>query len=61
LNAVDGRPLARRSRLPCARERGNQLVYSSSTLEADPQAIEDLGGIEREYLNHRHEARPECD
>jgi hypothetical protein len=37
------------------------LVHSSSTLEADPQAIEELGRIEHEYPNQRHEARPECD
>jgi hypothetical protein len=36
------------------RERGNLLVYSTTTMNAD--AIVDLGGISRHYLNHRHEA-----
>jgi Metallo-beta-lactamase superfamily len=43
------------------RERGNVLVYSAGTLEADAPAIEQLGGITRQYLNHRHEAAPICD
>jgi glyoxylase-like metal-dependent hydrolase (beta-lactamase superfamily II) len=43
------------------RERGNLLIYSAETLEADVSAIEALGGITREYLNHRHEAAPICD
>ena len=38
------------------RDRGNVLVYSVTGLEADGPAIEDLGGISRQYLNHRHEA-----
>ena len=38
------------------RARGNILIYSTTTLEADLPAIEDLGGIARHYLNHRHEA-----
>jgi len=38
------------------RDTGNLLVYSTSGLEADAQAIEDLGGISRQYLNHGHEA-----
>ena len=38
------------------RERGNVLVYSTTVLESDAPAIEDLGGISRHYLNHRHEA-----
>jgi len=38
------------------RTRGNLLIYSVATLEADAPAIEDLGGIARHYLNHRHEA-----
>ena len=36
------------------RAQGNLLVYSATTLEAE--AIDDLGGISRHYLNHRHEA-----
>src|SRR6266496_2260633 len=43
------------------RERGNLLVYSSPTLEPDATAIEELGGIARQYLNHRREAAPICD
>jgi glyoxylase-like metal-dependent hydrolase (beta-lactamase superfamily II) len=43
------------------RRRGNLLVYSSPTLEPDSRTIEELGGITRQYLNHRHEASPACD
>jgi glyoxylase-like metal-dependent hydrolase (beta-lactamase superfamily II) len=38
------------------RKRGNILVYSTTVLEADAAAIDDLGGIARHYLNHGHEA-----
>jgi hypothetical protein len=38
------------------RERGNLLIYSTSGLESDAAAIEGLGGISRQYLNHGHEA-----
>ena len=38
------------------RERGNVLVYSASTLTSAGPAIEELGGVSRRYLNHRHEA-----
>jgi Metallo-beta-lactamase superfamily len=38
------------------REQGNLLLYSVSGLESDASAIDDLGGISRHYLNHRHEA-----
>ena len=38
------------------RNRGNVLVYSVPGLESEARAIEDLGGISRQYLNHRHEA-----
>jgi glyoxylase-like metal-dependent hydrolase (beta-lactamase superfamily II) len=38
------------------RDQGNVLIYSVADLEADVAAIEELGGIERHYLNHRHEA-----
>jgi hypothetical protein len=54
-----GRSLVGRAFL-LQREPGNLLVYSSGTLEADAEAIEELGGIERQYLNHRHEASPSC-
>ena len=43
------------------RERGNLLVYRSEALEQDGEALEDLGGISRQYLNHHHEASPACD
>ena len=38
------------------RERGNLLIYSTSGLDSDAAAIEGLGGISRQYLNHGHEA-----
>jgi Family of unknown function (DUF5519)/Metallo-beta-lactamase superfamily len=38
------------------RDRGNLLIYSTTSATADAGAIEDLGGISRHYLNHRHEA-----
>jgi glyoxylase-like metal-dependent hydrolase (beta-lactamase superfamily II) len=38
------------------RHHGNILVYSVTGLEGEAAAIEDLGGIARHYLNHRHEA-----
>lgn len=39
------------------------LVYRSAALQDDGQAeaIDALGGIERQYLNHSHEAAPACD
>jgi hypothetical protein len=37
------------------RDAGNLLVYSVTGLESDAAEIEDLGGISRQYLNHRHE------
>lgn len=43
------------------REQGNLLVYSAGTVATDAQAIEDLGGISRHYLNHWHEAQFGCD
>jgi len=38
------------------RPQGNVLIYSVSSLETDAEAIEALGGISRQYLNHGHEA-----
>jgi len=38
------------------RDRGNLLLYSTTTVEASAPAIRELGGIARHYLNHRHEA-----
>src|SRR6058998_3421527 len=43
------------------RDQGNLLVYRAHTLEQDVAAINQLGGISRQYLNHRHEAAPTCD
>jgi hypothetical protein len=43
------------------RDQGNLLLYRSNTLERDVEEINDLGGISRQYLNHRHEASPACD
>jgi hypothetical protein len=43
------------------REQGNLLLYRADTLERDVEEINDLGGISRQYLNHRHEASPACD
>src|SRR6266496_3966848 len=42
-------------------EQGNLLVYRAETLKLDEAAVNDLGGISRQYLNHRHEAAPACD
>jgi glyoxylase-like metal-dependent hydrolase (beta-lactamase superfamily II) len=50
-----GRSLERRAFL-LAREQGNLLVYSGASVAADVEAVESLGGISRQYLNHRHEA-----
>jgi hypothetical protein len=38
------------------RDQGNLLLYSVDGLEAEALAIEELGGVSRQYLNHRHEA-----
>jgi glyoxylase-like metal-dependent hydrolase (beta-lactamase superfamily II) len=38
------------------RDAGNLLVYGSGTLESDADAVRELGGISRQYLNHGHEA-----
>jgi len=39
------------------RDRGNLLLYSTTTLAAKAPAIEEeVGAITRHYLNHRHEA-----
>jgi len=43
------------------REGGNLLVYRSQMLGRDVEEINALGGISRQYLNHRHEASPACD
>jgi glyoxylase-like metal-dependent hydrolase (beta-lactamase superfamily II) len=38
------------------REPGNLLIYSTGSLEADVPALVENGGVERQYLNHWHEA-----
>jgi glyoxylase-like metal-dependent hydrolase (beta-lactamase superfamily II) len=38
------------------RDQGNILIYSTTELERDLPAIDDLGGVSRRYLNHWHEA-----
>ena len=38
------------------REAGNLLVYAAPTVAAAAPAIDALGGVERQYLNHWHEA-----
>ena len=38
------------------REPGNLLVYAAPTVAAAAPAIEALGGVTRQYLNHWHEA-----
>jgi len=43
------------------RDSGNLLLYRADTLGPEREAIEQLGGISRQYLNHRHEAAPVCD
>lgn len=43
------------------REEGNLLLYRSDALRAEQEAITELGGIARQYLNHSHEAAPVCD
>ena len=48
--AVDTRAFALR------RDQGNLLLYSVAELGTEASAIEQLGGVSRQYLNHRHEA-----
>src|SRR5215208_5777191 len=43
------------------REQANLLIYRAATLEQDVEAVGDLGGVSRQYLNHHHEASPACD
>ena len=38
------------------REHGNLLVYAAPGVRAAAPAIESLGGVTRQYLNHWHEA-----
>jgi len=43
------------------RDGGNLLIYSAGQLENDEDHLRELGGITRQYLNHRHEAASHCD
>lgn len=43
------------------RGHGKLLIYGSAAIEREAAAIKDLGGLARQYLNHRHEAAPTCD
>ncbi len=38
------------------RDGGNLLIYTVTGLSGSRSAIEDLGGVSRQYLNHWHEA-----
>lgn len=43
------------------REPGNLLIYRARHARARGGRDHELGGISRQYLNHRHEAAPACD
>lgn len=43
------------------REDGNVLIYRSARLRDDAETLRGLGVVARQYLNHHHEASPECD
>lgn len=43
------------------RDDGNLLIYSADTLETEQESMREMGGVSRQYLNHRHEASPVCD
>jgi glyoxylase-like metal-dependent hydrolase (beta-lactamase superfamily II) len=43
------------------RSAGNLLVYNTGGLTAGVAAIDDLGGVTRQYLNHWHEAILGCE
>jgi glyoxylase-like metal-dependent hydrolase (beta-lactamase superfamily II) len=38
------------------RDAGNLLIYSAPTAAEDARALEALGGVQRQYLGHWHEA-----
>src|SRR3954470_5225678 len=38
------------------REHDNLLIYSSPTILGDAEAIDGLGGVSHQYLNHWHES-----
>jgi glyoxylase-like metal-dependent hydrolase (beta-lactamase superfamily II) len=42
------------------RPQGNMLIYSNPGLSTEADAIADLGGVVRHYLNHWHEAMLGC-
>jgi Metallo-beta-lactamase superfamily len=43
------------------RDAGNLLVYRGDAIEHDAGSVTSLGGVSRQYLNHRHEASPSSD
>ena len=43
------------------RDAGNVLVYRADAVEHDAEGVTHLGGVSRQYLNHRHEASPSSD
>jgi hypothetical protein len=43
------------------RDSGNLLLYRPDTVERDVEGVTELGGVSRQYLNHRHEASPVSD
>ena len=53
------RSLAMRSFL-LQRDDGNLLVYRGDSLVVHAEEVWELGGLTRQYLNHRHEASPAC-
>ncbi len=40
----------------CRRDRENLLIYGGSKVASEAQELEQIGGVSRHYLNHRHEA-----
>lgn len=42
------------------RKNGNFLIYSSSHIESAFSGIKKLGGVEKQFLNHRDEASEHC-
>jgi glyoxylase-like metal-dependent hydrolase (beta-lactamase superfamily II) len=43
------------------RDEGNVLLYRGDPIEGAADEIDELGGVDRQYLNHRHEASPASD
>ena len=40
------------------RDAGNLLLYRGDAVEQESESLTALGGVSRQYLNHRHEASP---